>query len=169
MRKLYHSPVESVGKRFPEKITFSDTCVALMREERPHVCDRCSKSFTRHEKLKQHTCALSQQRLSEYRCSKCPEVFPSPHDLTVHFRRFHSSGASQASRDDAQPSTSRGVSISEGTNHPTPSTSSARLQGRESLVLVELPCLPTSQHWMVVPAGHVIGVSRIGCLSTVIR
>ncbi|XP_048236986.1 zinc finger protein 530-like [Haliotis rufescens] len=73
------------------------------------VCDHCTKSFASKQKLHQHKCAAcSQQRLSEYRCSKCPEVFPSPRDLAVHFRRCHSSGATQTSRDDARPSTSSG-------------------------------------------------------------
>ncbi|XP_048244540.1 uncharacterized protein LOC124126724 isoform X2 [Haliotis rufescens] len=94
------------------------------------VCEKCSKSFASKQKLNQHKCAAcSQQRLSEYRCSKCPEVFPSPRDLAVHFRLCHSSGATQTSRHDARPSTSRAIPVSGGTtstNQPTPSTSSGQ-------------------------------------------
>ncbi|XP_048238897.1 uncharacterized protein LOC124129020 [Haliotis rufescens] len=94
-------------------------------------CEKCSKSFASNQKLNKHKCAAcSQHRLSEYRCSKCPEVFPSPRDLAVHFRRCHSSGATQTSRHDARPSTSRTVPVSGGTtstNQPTPSTSSGQV------------------------------------------
>ncbi|XP_048251532.1 uncharacterized protein LOC125379300 [Haliotis rufescens] len=61
---------------------------------------------------------------------KCREVLPSPRDLAVHFRRCHSSGATQTSRHDARPSTSRAVPVSGGTtstNQPTPSTSSGQV------------------------------------------
>ncbi|XP_048251530.1 zinc finger protein 324A-like [Haliotis rufescens] len=102
-----------------------------VHEGQRFACEKCSRSFASNQKLNKHKCAAcSQHRLSEYRCSKCPEVLPSPRDLAVHFRRCHSSGATQTSRHDARPSTSRAVPVSGGTtstNQPTPSTSSGQV------------------------------------------
>ncbi|XP_046544073.1 zinc finger protein 671-like [Haliotis rubra] len=101
------------GKGFNRKDNLCRHVRSVHRGER-YVCFTCTKSFASNQKLKQHKCALSQQRLSEYRCSKCPEVFPSPRELGVHFRRVHSSGTTTQTDVHARPSTSRGVPVSGG-------------------------------------------------------